>query len=203
MLGVFMNSELENYYNQAVDSQIPVISRDGIYFIKQQIQSRDVKTILEIGSAVGFSALFFAMETHARVYTIERDITRFKQMEQAVSRFQCLDTITMVHADATVHQMPDGYTCDLLFIDAAKAQNRLFLEKYAPYVKAEGCIIVDNLIFHDYVNVPLEQIESRNLRGLVRKIVAFREWLERQQEWNVVFFDDVGDGMAIITRRNN
>lgn len=196
-----MNTALQAYYNQALENQIPVISLDGIQFMKQQIQDKHVTSILEIGSAVGFSALFFVIETGANVYTIERDHNRFMQMKQAVEAFQCTKNITMIYDDATTHTMPEGYSCDLLFIDAAKAQNRLFLEKYAPYVKEGGCIIIDNLIFHDYVNIPLEQIESRNLRALIRKIITFREWLTTQTEWEVTFFDDIGDGMAIITRR--
>lgn len=196
-----MNKTLQNYYNQAIHNQIPVISEEGIAFMKQQIQDNNVSTILEIGSAVGFSALFFVLETGADVYTIERDRERFSQMQEAVINFQCTDKITMICDDATTHVMPEHYKCDLLFIDAAKAQNQLFLEKYAPYLHDTGLIIVDNLIFHDYVNIPLEQIESKNLRGLIRKIVHFREWISNHDEWDVTFFDEVGDGMAIIKRR--
>lgn len=196
-----MMSELQTYYEHAQKNSIPVISKEGIEFMKMQIQDRKVTTILEIGSAVGFSALFFALETGASVYTIERDKSRFQQMVEAVRTFQCLDKITMICDDATTHTMPEYYKCDLLFIDAAKAQNRLFLEKYEQYVQEDGCIIIDNLIFHDYINIPLEQIKSRNLRALIRKIITFREWLVKQEKWNVTFFDEVGDGMAIITRR--
>lgn len=195
-----MNNQLEAYYNQAIKNEIPVISIEGAEFIKQHIQDKNVKSLLEIGSAVGFSALFFAMETNVNVYTIERDINRFKQMENAVNSFNYNDKITMILADATTHVMPENYECDLLFIDAAKAQNKLFLEKYSPYVKPGGMIIVDNLIFHDFVNKPLETIESRNLRALVRKIISFRTWLTEQTKWNVTFYDEIGDGMAIITK---
>lgn len=205
MLGVliYMNNALQNYYNKAIHNQIPVISEAGIAFMKQQIQDNNVSTILEIGSAVGFSALFFALETGAHVYTIERDTQRFTQMQEAVIEFNCLNQITMICDDATTHQMPEDFSCDLLFIDAAKAQNRLFLEKYSPFVKEGGLIVVDNLVFHDYINIPLEQIESRNLRGLIRKIITFRQWISQHDDWNVTFFDTVGDGMAIIKRRGN
>ncbi|MGL4663339.1 MAG: O-methyltransferase [Culicoidibacterales bacterium] len=196
-----MNDALQTYYDNAIKNQIPVISKDGIEFMKQQILDNQISSILEIGSAVGFSALFFAMETNANVYTIERDLSRFKQMQDAVTLFGYTDQITMIFDDATTHQMPENFKCDLLFIDAAKAQNKLFLEKYSPYLNDDGFIIVDNLIFHDYVNIPLEQIESRNLRGLIRKIIAFRHWIIENDDWDVTFFDAVGDGMAIIKRR--
>lgn len=198
-----MNKQLEQYYNQAIENEIPVISLEGAEFIKQHIQDKNVKSLLEIGSAVGFSALFFAMETDVDVYTIERDEKRYKQMENAVNTFDYNHKITMVFDDATTHTMPKDYACDLLFIDAAKAQNKLFLEKYSPYVKPNGMIIIDNLIFHDFVNKPLESIESRNLRALVRKIITFRTWLSEQTEWDVTFYDEIGDGMAIITRGEN
>lgn len=196
-----MNTQLETYYQYALDTHIPVISRDGAHFIKDHILKHNIKNVLEIGSAIGFSALFFAIETDALVYTIERDITRFAQMQKAVHDFGYADHITMHHDDALLHEMPEDYQCDLLFIDAAKAQNRRFLEKYSPYVKPGGHIIIDNLIFHDYTNIPLAQIESRNLRALVRKIIDFRQWISEHPGWNVTFYDEVGDGMAIITRQ--
>ena len=84
----------------------------------------------------------------------------------------------------------------MIFIDAAKAQNRNFFERFEKNLSNDGTIITDNMNFHGLVNKDLESIESRNLRQLVRKVKEYREFLENNKSFTTEFFD-IGDGIAV------
>ena len=83
----------------------------------------------------------------------------------------------------------------MIFIDAAKAQNTRFFEKFESNLNNGGIIITDNMNFHGLVYKE-EEIESRNLRQLVRKIKSYKVFLEKNDKYSTTFID-VGDGIAI------
>ena len=93
---------------------------------------------------------------------------------------------------------------DVIFIDAAKAQNQVFFEKYSPLLKDDGVIITDNILFHGYVERyankdPMDEV-SKDLRALARKIDRFNQWLKSNDQYESHFLD-IGDGMAISTKK--
>jgi predicted O-methyltransferase YrrM len=88
---------------------------------------------------------------------------------------------------------------DLIIIDAAKSQNRRFLDKYKSNLNDNGIIIIDNLDFHGYVGKSKE-IKSRNLRQMVRKIEKFLEYLDTQDEFSVEYIE-VGDRLGVCKRK--
>ena len=87
---------------------------------------------------------------------------------------------------------------DLLFIDAAKAQSQKFFERFLPFVKQDGVIIVDNMLFHGIKKT--DPGISRNVRQLVTKIERFTNWIKQHELFDVTFYDG-GDGLAVITRK--
>ena len=84
---------------------------------------------------------------------------------------------------------------DLIFIDAAKAQNTRFFEKFEVNLSPNGTIITDNMNFHGLVE-DTEQIKSRNLRALVRKVKDYHEFLRNNENYTTEFLN-IGDGLAI------
>ena len=89
---------------------------------------------------------------------------------------------------------------DLIFIDAAKAQNIKFFEKYKKNLEKNGTIITDNMYFHGLVFKDNSEINSRDLRQLIRKIKNYHEFLKDNKEYTTTFID-LGDGIA-ITKKN-
>ena len=85
-----------------------------------------------------------------------------------VKKFNLEDRITLLFNDALEVKLEDEY--DLIFIDAAKGQNKNFFEKFEKCLTSDGFIITDNMKFHGYVDKDESEIKNRNLRGLVRKI---------------------------------
>lgn len=179
----------------ALENNVPIMTEGGINYLMKYIKKNNVKSILEVGTAIGYSAIMMcSVDSEITVTTIERDEKRYLEALKNIKKANLEDRINLIYHDALDVSVDDEY--DLIFIDAAKAQNRNFFEKFKKNLKDEGTIITDNMNFHGLVNKDLESIESRNLRQLVRKVKEYREFLENNKEFSTEFFD-IGDGIAV------
>ena len=106
--------------------------------------------------------------------------------------------ITLIYNDAFNVKLDEKF--DLIFIDAAKAQNIKFFEMFERNLAYRGVIITDNLKFHGLVDKKEEEIKSKNLRSLVRKIKDYIDYLKTNEKYNTEFFE-VGDGISVSTRK--
>ncbi len=190
--------EMEQY---AKDYNVPIIEKDSIAFIMKFIKANDVKDILEIGSAIGYSAILMAsVRDDIKLTTIERDETRYMECLKNVKKCDMQDKITVVYQDALEVNL-SGVSYDLIFIDAAKGQYTKFFEKYKYFLKPGGVIISDNLKFHGHVG-NRNNIASRNLKQLVGKIENYIDFLKDNEEFETKFYD-VGDGLSVSIRKND
>ncbi len=187
--------DLENY---AKENHIPIMQEEGLSFMLTYIKEHNVKTILEIGAAIGYSAIRMArLDPEIRIVTVERDLERYKEAVLNIERFGLEKQITIYHMDAFQLDLEEQF--DFIFIDAAKAQYIKFFEKFKKNLKTNGTILSDNLNFHGLTHQK-ERIESRNLRQLVRKINAYIDFLQKNEEFDTIFYD-FGDGIAISTKK--
>ena len=143
--------ELEEY---ALVKDVPIMQKEGIEYLIDELNKRNAESVLEIGSAIGYSSLM--MVTHVKglhVDTIERDDTRYQEAVVNIKDFHQEDNITIYHEDALEFDdtLLNHAPYDCLFIDAAKAQYQRFFEKYVPYLKEDGFVLVDNLDFHGMI----------------------------------------------------
>ena len=183
--------EIEKY---AKKNNIPIMQKDGILFLEEYIKTNNIKTILEIGSAIGYSAIRMALiDKKIKIKTIERDEERYKEAIKNIDKFNLNNQIEITLADALDTEIKDKY--DLIFIDAAKAQNIKFFEKYKRNLNDDGSIITDNLNFHGLTK-EVEKIKSKNLKALVKKINNYKEFLKNNEEFTSKFYEN-GDGIAI------
>ena len=187
--------EMEDY---AQEKNVPIIEKKSIAFIMKYIKDNNVKNILEIGAAIGYSAILMASATNdAFVTTIERDEERYMECLKNVKRCGLDKKINVVFQDALDVNLSEDLKYDLIFIDAAKGQYTKFFEKYKYFLKDKGAIITDNLKFHGYVGKS-DKIESKNLKGLVEKIENYIEFLKENEEFDTTFYD-IGDGLSVST----
>lgn len=190
--------EMEEY---AKEHNVPIIEKDSIAFIMKFIKANDVKDILEIGSAIGYSAILMAsVKDDVKITTIERDETRYMECLKNVKNCGLQDKINVVYQDALEVNL-SGVSYDLIFIDAAKGQYTKFFEKYKYFLKPNGVIISDNLKFHGHVG-NRNNIASRNLKQLVGKIENYIDFLKENEEFETKFYD-VGDGLSVSIRKND
>lgn len=187
--------EMEQY---ALDYHIPIMQKEGLEFFQQLIIENHITRILEIGSAIGYSAIQLArLNSNIQIVTIERDQPRYEQAVQNIQKSGLSNQITLIFGDALETEIEGKFDC--IFIDAAKAQYIKFFEKYEKNLSDDGIIVSDNLSFHGYVDHP-EKKMSRNLRQLVTKIKKYILWLENNDNYDTLFINK-GDGLAISRKK--
>ena len=190
--------EMEQY---AAEYNVPIIEKESIAFIMKFIKSNDIKDILEIGSAIGYSSILMAtVSDEVKITTIERVETRYMECLKNVKKCGMQDKIDVVCQDALEVNL-SGVAYDLIFIDAAKGQYTKFFEKYKYFLKPGGVIISDNLKFHGHVG-NRNNIASRNLKQLVGKIENYIDFLKNNEEFETKFYD-VGDGLSVSIRKSD
>ena len=114
--------ELEEY---AKKENVPIIQKDGLKFLIKMVKENNVKTILEIGTAIGYSAINMAkIDSEIKITTIERNLKMYNEALKNIKEFNLENQIKLIYGDALLTQINGKY--DLIFIDAAKAQYILF-----------------------------------------------------------------------------
>ena len=187
--------EIEEY---GIKNNVPIMSEDTIETIKNIITVNEFHTILEIGTAIGYSTICFASTPGVtNITSIERDPIRSAIAVNNVKKSE-LKNITLRYTDALEIELNDKF--DLIIIDAAKSQNMKFFNKFKDNLNEDGIIIIDNLSFHGYVN-QTERIKSRNLRQMVNKIRKFIDFLNNNEEFTVKYIE-VGDTLGVCKRKN-
>lgn len=179
------------------NNNVPIMSRETIDTINKIIDENNIKSVLEIGTAIAYSTINFASNKNIeKIVSIERDDERESIAISNVEK-SGLTNITLIHDDALNTVIDDKF--DLVIIDAAKSQNTKFFNKYKLNLNDDGIIIIDNLEFHGYVGKSKE-IKSRNLRQMVRKIEKFLEFLDTQDEYSVEYIE-VGDRLGVCKKK--
>ncbi len=190
------NEQLVSLVNYAQEHKVPIITYEGISFIKQIIKIKGIKRVLELGSAIGYSAINMAM-CGCEVTTIERDQNMFDLATKNIKVCNLSDKITPIFDDALDVDETTLGMFDLIFIDAAKSQSIKFVEKYKKCLNSNGLIITDNLLFHGLV---VAEIKDRNLKQLVKKIDKFNDYIVANQDFDT-FIYSIGDGMSVSILR--
>lgn len=188
--------EIKEY---AIKNKVPIMNQEGIDFLTTFIIKYQIKNILEVGTAIGYSAIMMTLcGPNIKVTTIERDEQRYLEAIKNIKKIGLEDRITLIFNDALKTRIDDKY--DLIFIDAAKAQNIKFFELFERNLKDGGFIITDNMYFHGLVNKNEKEIKSRNVRGIVRKIKDYITFLKDNDNYNTTIYD-IGDGIAVSEKK--
>lgn len=189
---------------EALKRNIPVMQKEGLDFMIGLLNEEKAATLLEIGSAIGYSAMRLVTNVDQMIVeTIELDDERYQEAKENIEKYKLQDRIHLHHDNALTFDESQLVlkSYDALFIDAAKAQYQRFFEKYIPYIKEGGIVIVDNLDFHGMVD-HIEEIRSRNTRQLVKKIKRFRDWIFDHELYDAHYYP-VGDGIVVVRRKEN
>lgn len=191
-----MIEKIEKY---AKENNIPIMLPDGILFLTNYIKDNEVKRVLEIGTAIGYSAIKMALvDKNIHITTIERDEERYKEALKNIKMFNLENRIDVIFDDAFNVELDEKF--DLIFIDAAKSQSIKFFEKFKINLDESGTIVTDNINFHGLTQA--EYIKNRNTRQMIRKIREYIDFLKNNQEFTTYFVDD-GDGISISKRKSN
>ncbi|MDY0023573.1 MAG: O-methyltransferase, partial [Candidatus Izemoplasmatales bacterium] len=182
---------------QAKENKTPIVTDEAINMIIQTIIISRAKRVLEIGSAIGYSAILMALKTHADIVSIEKDVSSYNLAKENIKKASLDKRIKLILGDALEVELNDEF--DLIFIDAAKAQYLKFLERFKTNLKTGGIIICDNLLFHGLVENPSE-LEQKRLKSLVKKIDSFNRSLIEHKEFDTYIYE-LGDGLSISIKK--
>ncbi len=189
-------NEIRKYANA---NKIPIMQNEGIDFLTTFIIKHQIKNVLEIGTAIGYSAIMMALcSPNLKITTIERDEQRYLEAVKNIKKFNLEKRITLIFNDALNVKIDEKF--DLVFIDAAKAQNIRFFELFERNLLDNGYIITDNMYFHGLVHKNIKEISSRSLRGIVRKINDYIVFLKNNDKYTTTIYD-IGDGIAVSEKK--
>ena len=190
-----MFDELEEY---AKCNNIPIMLKDGIEYMCNYIKENNIKNILEIGSAIGYSAIRMAMvDDDIFVTTIEKDVNRYNIAVSNIKKYNLENRIKILNEDA-LESVIDG-KFDLIFIDASKGNNINFFNRYKVNLNDNGVIITDNLSFHGLVENE-SKIITKNQKGIVKKIKNYLGFLESNEEFDTIYIP-IGDRISISKKK--
>ena len=134
-----LDMELRDY---AIKNNVPIIQDDGLAMLESIIRIKRPKKILEIGCAIGYSAIRMASVLGSIVYTIERNEEMYNQAIENVKKANLCDKIHIIFKDALeAYDLVKDNTFDLIFIDAAKAQYMKFFNLYTPLLSDHGVVV--------------------------------------------------------------
>ena len=190
-----MIEQLELY---AKENKVPIMLPDGIEYLCNYIKKNNIKNILEIGTAIGYSSIKMALSGNdIKVTTIEKDKERYKLALQNINKFNLQDRIKVILGDGLLTNI-EGYF-DLIFIDASKGHNIDFFNRYKHNLSKDGVIITDNLSFHGLVEDESLAM-TKNQKGIVKKIKKFIEFLNNNKEFKTIY-KSVGDKISISKKK--
>ena len=193
------NDIIKKMKDYAKANNVPILTEGGLHYLLKYIKQNNIKNILEVGTAIGYSAIMMCgVSEDIKVTTIERDEKRYLEAIKNIKKTGLEDRIHLIYNDALNVHLEEKY--DLIFIDAAKAQNRKFFERFENNLIDNGTIITDNMNFHGLVAEEVEANISRNLHQLVRKIREYRVFLQENDKYETEFLE-IGDGMAVSVKK--
>lgn len=187
--------ELEKIKQKALEEHIPIIMDDTLEVIENYLKENKPYKILEIGTAVGYSAICFTeiLAEDGQIDTIERDSERVKEAKENIKKAEVENKISIYEGDAVeiLPTLKNKY--DVIFIDAAKGKYPFFLKEALRMLNKNGIIFADNILYKGYVmsdyNKHKQRTAVRNLREYIKEV---NENPELETE-----ILEVGDGLAV------
>lgn len=186
--------ELEKVKKKALEDHIPIIMDDTLEVIKKILEEEKPKNILEIGTAVGYSASQFArFAPEAHIDTIELSEERVREATENIKNIGVQNQITIFLGNAVEILPTLNKEYDIIFIDANKGKYPIFLEEGIRLIKNKGLILADNILYKGYVlsdyNKHKQRTAVRHLREYIAKAIE-----DTRLESQIL---EVGDGLAI------
>jgi len=192
---------LEEIKQKALEEHIPIIMDDTLEEVAKILTNKKPRRILEIGTAVGYSAICFSkyLSEGGYIDTIERDKERVKEARQNIKDLNLEDKIHIFEGDALEILPTLNGKYDVVFIDAAKGKYPIFLQEALRMLENRGIIIADNILYKGYTlsdyNKHKQRTAVRNLREYIKEVSE-----NPNLETEIL---EVGDGLAISKIINN
>lgn len=185
----------------AKENKVPIINENGRKVFIEIIKKYKPQRVLEIGTAIGYSALlttYYGAE-NAKIISLELDEERAKQAQDFINQSKYKDQIEIILGDAAenIGKLDKNYKFDMVFIDAAKGQYPDYLKKVLPLLADDGIILADNVLFRGYVMS--EEKPPRRYKTIVKRLREYIAMVSDTDKFTTEIFEN-GDGLALTKR---
>ncbi|WP_085991829.1 O-methyltransferase [Oceanobacillus senegalensis] len=186
--------------DQAIKDNVPIMDRVGINFVMQLVRISKPTCILEVGTAIGYSALrMLQANPKTSIVTIERDEKRYQQALDNIKHQKKESNIDVIFGDALEElQHLEKGKFNLIFIDAAKGQYKHFFDLCLPLLSENGIIVTDNVLFRGFVANP--ESAPKRYRKMVDKLRDYNEYLMKHEDFHTTIIP-IGDGVAVSYKK--
>lgn len=185
----------------AKENKVPIINENGRKVFIEIIKKYKPQRVLEIGTAIGYSALlttYYGAE-NAKIISLELDEERAKQAQDFINQSAYREQIKIILGDAAknMEKLDKNYKFDMVFIDAAKGQYPDYLQKVLPLLADDGIILADNVLFRGYVMS--EEKPPRRYKTIVKRLREYIAMVSDTDKFTTEIFEN-GDGLALTKR---
>lgn len=191
---------LESIEEYAAKNNVPIIHPEVAQFIRVLIRIKNPSKILEIGTAIGYSAIVMAeaSKKDCEIITIERREDMVKLAKENFERVGLNNRIKILHGEAQeiLPRLKDKF--DLIFLDAAKGKYMEFLPYCLENLNCEGVIISDNVLFKGMV--ANDELVIRRKKTIVKRMREYLEYISNSPilETSII---PIGDGIALTIKK--
>ncbi len=190
--------DIEQIKQKALDEHVPIIMDDTLGEVGKVLEELKPNKILEIGTAVGYSAIRFSkyLAEGGLIDTIERDEERLAQARENIKDMNLEEKIHIYEGDALEILPTLEGSYDAVFIDAAKGKYPIFLQEALRMLNVNGIIFADNVLYKGYV---MSDYNKHKQRTAVRGLRQFLADLKENDELEINLLE-VGDGLIIARK---
>jgi len=193
---------LQQIKEKALENRVPIIMDDTLEKIEELLKEAKPKRLLEIGAAVGYSAICFEKYVSLKIDTIEQDEGRFLEAKANIEDLGLSNKINLIKGNAVeilqnmnIENEEEKY--DFVFIDAAKSKYPIFLEEALKLTTKNAIIVADNVLFKGYV---LSDYNAHKQRTAVRHLREFLQMIKENENLESEILE-IGDGLAVIGKK--
>lgn len=191
---------IQQIKQKALENHVPIIMDDTLEKIEEILKEKKPRKLLEIGAAVGYSAICFEKYVLEKIDTIELDEERFLEAEKNIKELKLEKRINLIRGNAVeiLEKMNiENEKYDFVFIDAAKSKYPKFLEEALRLTTRNAIIVADNVLFKGYV---LSDYNKHKQRTAVRHLREFLQMLKENENLESEVLE-IGDGLAVIRKK--
>lgn len=188
--------EMEKY---AEEHNVPIVTKEVAEYLKFIVRSNNIKNVLEVGTAIGYSGILMAKEiekNNGKLYTIEIDEERYNLARENFKK-SGLKNIVSIKGDAVEEIKKIDENFDFVFIDASKGHYLEFFEDSYKLLNKNGIIFIDNIMFRGY----LYKEYPKRFKTIVRRLNEFIEYLYSREGGEFVLLP-FGDGIGLFRKKS-
>lgn len=193
-----MLKQLEDY---AVDNNVPIVHKETAKFLEFMVNVKKPLKILELGTAIGYSAILMALNSKANITTVDRNESMIEKAAQNIKKFGLDDRIEILNGECIdVLKGLNKEEYDIIFIDAGKGHYGQFFNECIRLLKEDGIIIADNVLFRGMV--PNNDLLQRRKITIVKRMRSYLTMVSKNSDL-ITSVIPMGDGIAVTTRRRS